>query len=261
VIAGNGLRVAANLHFLFTEVPFLQRFAAAARAGFQAVEFPDPYGHPPQQLAALLAEHRLTCVLLNFPMGDRQRGELGFACHPDRRDEFRASVPLAIATARALGCSRLNCMAGYVPPGADPAAVEATLIENLRLAAGETARAGLQLLLEPLNTHDRPGLFLTGSAQALTIMDAVGADNLRLQADCYHLWRMGEDLLPTLSALLPRVGHIQVADVPGRHQPGSGEIPYPEIFTMLGARGYSGWIGAEYHPRGRSEDSLGWLGG
>jgi hydroxypyruvate isomerase len=259
VIAGTRLPVAANLHFLFTERPFLDRFAAAARAGFRAVEFPDAYDHPPEQLAGLLAEHGLSCALLNFPMGDRQRGELGFACHPERCEEFRASVPLAIATARALGCRQLNCMAGYAPPGADPARLRATLIQNLRHAAGAAATAGLTLLLEPLNTHDRPGLFMQGSAQALAIIDEVAADNLRLQFDCYHLARMGEDLLPTLAALLPRVGHVQVADVPGRHQPGSGEIAYPEIFALLEARGYQGWIGAEYHPLGRTEESLGWL--
>ncbi len=259
MIAGTQLPVAANLHFLFTEVPFLERFAAAARVGFRAVEFPDAYDHPPAQLAGLLATHGLTCALVNFPMGDRQKGELGFACHPDRRDEFAASVPLAIATARALGCHQLNCMAGYAPPGADPAELRATLVENLRLATGAAGAAGLKLLLEPLNIHDRPGLFVTGSAQAMAIIDDVGADNLQLQFDCYHLHRMGEDVLATLSALLPRVGHVQVADVPGRHQPGSGEIPYRDIFALLEQRGYRGFIAAEYHPSGRTEDSLGWL--
>ena len=198
MIAGTQLPVAANLHFLFTEVPFLERFAAAARAGFRAVEFPDAYDHPPAQLAGLLATHGLTCALVNFPMGDRQKGELGFACHPDRRDEFAASVPLAIATARALGCHQLNCMAGYAPPGADPAELRATLVENLRLATGAAGAAGLKLLLEPLNIHDRPGLFVTGSAQAMAIIDEVGADNLQLQFDCYHLHRMGESFCPHL---------------------------------------------------------------
>jgi hydroxypyruvate isomerase len=257
--AGTRLPVAANLHFLFTEVPFLDRFAAAARAGFRAVEFPDPYGHPPEQLAALLAQHQLTCVLLNFPMGDRARGDLGFACHPDRKQEFRASVPRAIETARALGCPQLNCMAGFAPAGADPAELRATLIENLRLAAGAAAAHGLQVLLEPLNTHDRPGLFVTGSVQAMAIIHEVGASNLRLQFDCYHLARMGEPLLPALSALLPQVGHVQVADLPGRVQPGAGEIPYSKIFGLLEAGQYAGWIGAEYHPAGRTEESLAWL--
>jgi hydroxypyruvate isomerase len=259
VIAGTSLPVAANLHFLFTEVPFLERFAAAAHAGFRAVEFPDAYDHPPDVLAGLLAAHGLRCVLLNFPLGDRQRGELGFACHPDRREEFRASVPRAVATARALGCRQLNCMAGYAPPGADADALRATLVENLRLAAGAAADAGMDVLLEPLNTHDRPGLFVTGSAQAMAIIDEAAAPNLRLQFDCYHLARMGEPLLPALDALLPRVAHVQVADVPGRLQPGSGEIPYAEIFARLESRRYPGWIGAEYHPAGRTEDSLGWL--
>ena len=259
MIAGTQLPVAANLHFLFTEVPFLERFAAAARVGFRAVEFPDAYDHPPAQLAGLLATHGLTCALVNFPMGDRQKGELGFACHPDRRDEFAASVPLAIATARALGCHQLNCMAGYAPPGADPAELRATLVENLRLATGAAGAAGLKLLLEPLNIHDRPGLFVTGSAQAMAIIDDVGADNLQLQFDCYHLHRMGEDVLATLSALLPRVGHVQVADVPGRHQPGSARSRIGTSSRCSSSAVIGASSAAEYHPSGRTEDSLGWL--
>jgi hydroxypyruvate isomerase len=256
-----GLPIAANLHFLFTEQPFLDRFGAAAAAGFRAVEFPDPYAHPLDDLAGRLAAHQLRCVLINCPMGDRARGELGLACDPDRRAEFRDSLPAAFAAARALGCGQLNCMAGYAPPGAEPADLRATLIENLRHATAAAARAGLTLLLEPLNTIDRPGLFVCGSAQAVAIIDAVGADNLRLQFDCYHLARMGEDLLPTLEALLPRVGHVQVADVPGRHQPGSGTLPYADIFSVLRARRYAGWIGAEYHPLGLTGSSLDWMRG
>jgi hydroxypyruvate isomerase len=253
------LRFAANLHFLFTEVPFLERFAAAAGAGFRAVEFPDAYAFPADEIAARLREHRLACVLLNLPMGDRSRGELGLACLPDRRDDFRDSLALGIATARALGCPQLNCMAGRAPAGVPRDELAATFIDNLQLACAEAARAGLRLLVEPLNTIERPGLFLDGSAQAISIMDAVGADNLRLQFDCYHLHLMEGGLLASLDRWLPRIGHVQVADAPGRHQPGSGEIPYPAIFRLLAARAYSGWIGAEYHPAGPTEASLRWL--
>ena len=172
------LRFAANLHFLFTEIPFLQRFGAAAAAGFAAVEFPDPYAFPTDEIAARLGEHGLTCALLNFPIGDRERGELGLACLPDRRAEFRESVALGLATARALGCRQLNCMAGYAPAGVAPDELRATLIENLKFAC-EKAGPDIGVLIEPLNTLERPGLFLHGSAQALSIMEAVGADKDR----------------------------------------------------------------------------------
>jgi hydroxypyruvate isomerase len=252
-------RFSANLHFLFSEHPFLERFAPAARAGFQAVEFPDPYAHPLPELAARLEANDLACVLLNFPMGDRAKGDLGMACLPHRQEEFRASVPRAIEAARALGCPRLNCMAGRQPAGADPAELRATLVRNLALAARECARAGLEVTLEPLNAFDTPDIFVRGSGQALELIREVGADNLRLQFDCYHLERMEGDIAATLERVLPLVGHIQIGDVPGRHEPGTGEIRYDELFRRLDLLGYGGWVGAEYYPSGRTDDSFGWL--
>jgi hydroxypyruvate isomerase len=252
-------RFSANLHFLFGEHAFLDRFAAAARAGFRAVEFPDPYAHPLPELAARLRAHDLQCVLLNFPMGDRARGEMGIACLHDRRDEFSASLPRAIEAARALGCPRLNCMAGRQPPGADPGQLRATLVDNLRLAARACASAGLELSLEPLNTTDHPDIFIRGTRQAMEIIDEVGATNLRLQFDCYHLHLMEGDLERSLQRLLPRIGHIQIGDVPGRHEPGTGEIAYPRIFELLDRLGYEGWVGAEYRPSKRTEETLTWL--
>jgi hydroxypyruvate isomerase len=252
-------RFSANLHFLFGEVPFLERFAAAARAGFTAVEFPDPYRHPLDQLAARLHTHHLACVLLNFPMGDRARGEMGIACLPDRVDEFRAGVPRAIEVARALGCPRLNCMAGRQPPGADPDRLRATLVQNLRLAAQSCAEAGLEVTLEPLNTDDYPDILVRGTGQALALIDEVGASNLGLQFDCYHLQIMEGGLASSLERLLARIGHIQIGDVPGRHEPGTGAIPYPALFALLDRLGYQGWVGAEYHPSKQTEETLGWF--
>ena len=252
-------RFSANLHFLFNEVPFLERFAAAERAGFAAVEFPDPYAHPLPELAARLRDHRLACVLVNFPMGDRARGEMGIACLADREEEFRDGLPRAIAAAQALGCPRLNCMAGRQPPGADPQRLRATLVENLKRASEACARAGLELTLEPLNSADTPDIFVRGSAQAVAIIEEVGAPNLRLQFDCYHLQRMEGALEQSLERLLRLVGHIQIGDVPGRHEPGSGEIPYGAIFALVDRLGYGGWVGAEYRPSRRTEETLGWF--
>jgi hydroxypyruvate isomerase len=252
-------RFSANLHFLFGEVPFLDRFEAAARAGFTAVEFPDPYGSPLHDMAARLEAHRLDCVLLNLPMGDRARGEMGIACLPQRLDEFRAGVPRAIEAARALGCPRLNCMAGRQPPGADPERLRATLIENLRWTAEACARAGLALTLEPLNSADYPDIFVRGTGQALALMDEAGAPNLGLQFDCYHMGIMEGALAESLERLLPRIAHVQIGDLPGRHEPGSGQLPYPALFALLDRLGYQGWVGAEYHPSKRTEETLGWF--
>ena len=252
-------RFSANLHFLFNERDFLDRFAAAAAAGFRAVEFPDPYAHPLPELAARLRANDLACVLLNFPMGDRAKGEMGIACLPDRVIEFRAGVARAIEAARALGCPRLNCMAGRRPPGVDPGALRATLVQNLTVAAQSCADAGLELCLEPLNSVDCPDIFIDGTTLATEVMGAVGARNLRLQFDCYHLQIMEGGLEAALQRLLPMIGHVQIGDVPGRHEPGTGEIDYPRLFALLDRLGYGGWVGAEYRPSGRTEDSFGWM--
>ena len=270
-------RFSANLHFLFTERPFLDRFAAAAAAGFQAVEFPDPYAHSLPELCRRLRDHRLTCVLVNAPMGDRTKGERGLACLPDRVDEFRAGVARAIAVAEARACPRINCMAGRLPDSgpprgragshpvdafAKPSGMEearATLVDNLRFAAAACAVAGLEVCLEPLNPVDDPLFFLTGCAAAMEIIHAVAAPNLRLQFDCYHRQLAEGDVEGWLVRAAPLLGHVQVGDVPGRHEPGSGRIPYPRLFSLLDDVGYSGWVGAEYHPSRPTEETLSWM--
>jgi hydroxypyruvate isomerase len=256
------LRYSANLHFLFPEIgDFLDRFAAAREAGFAAVEFPHPYLYPTDELRRRLRAHDLSCVLFNLPMGDLAKGEKGMACLPDRRAEFRASVDAAIEVAHALGCPRANCMAGIVPPGGDPVEARATLIENLRAGARAFARAGLTLCLEALNPIDVPGYAVGSADAALAIMAAVGADNLRFQFDVYHLYGTeGPGLLGRLAQVLPQVEHVQIADFPGRHEPGSGEIPCAEVLALLDRLGYGGWIGAEYHPTPgrRTADTLAW---
>ncbi len=251
-------RFSANLHFLFPERPFLERFAAARAAGFSAVEFPDPYSYEAEELLARLRDERLECALLNLPMGNRAQGEMGLAALPDRVDAFRAGVAAGIAVARRLGCPRLNCLAGRQPPGADPAALRATLVENLRFAARAFAQEGLTLCLEAINTVDVPGFLLSGSQQAVDLLAEVGEPNVKVQYDCYHMRMMGEDLLPTLTRLHPFIGHIQIGDVPGRHEPGTGTISYPQLFRHLDQLGYAGWVGAEYHPSRRTEETFAW---
>jgi hydroxypyruvate isomerase len=261
MLARSVLRFSANLHFLFPELPFLERFAAARRAGFTAVEFPDPYAYPLPELARRLHDNQLECVLINFPMGGA--GEKGFACLPDRKDELRASITRAMEAMGALGCPRANCMAGLVPPvpELDLSVLHATLVANLRLAAKEFAEAGLELTTEALNTHDVPGFYLHDVTQALALVREVAAPNLRFQFDLYHMWAMNPDeasLRASLRMALPLVGHVQVADHPGRHQPGTGTLPFRALFAELEAGGYEGWIGAEYHPLGPTASSFGW---
>ena len=251
-------RFAANLTMLFTEVPFLDRFERAARAGFQAVEFLFPYAFPPEEIRRRLDQHQLALVLHNLPAGDWDAGERGIACLPDRVDEFRAGVATAIAYAKALGVTQLNCLAGKAPAGADPAVLTRTLVENLRFAAAALRQADLKLLVEPINTFDIPGFFVNRTAQALAIIDEVGADNLFLQYDLYHAQRMEGELAATLEKHLSRIAHVQLADNPGRHEPGSGEINYPFIFAHLDRIGYRGWVGCEYKPATTTEAGLQW---
>ena len=257
--AATPLRFCANLGFLFTEHPFRERFAAAAACAFAGVEFMSPYEYEAGDLAALLAANAQELVLFNLPAGDWVAGERGIACHPDRIGEFDAGLERAIGMATALGCTRLNCLAGLAPAGVGEQSLRATLIRNLRLAAPACARAGIRLLIEPINSRvDMPGFWLDTPAKAMAIIDAVGDDNLGLQFDIYHAEVMGCDLVRQLRECLPRIGHIQIADAPGRHEPGSGGIDYDGLFGLLGELGYGGWIGCEYRPRGRSKDSLGW---
>lgn len=251
-------RFAANLSMLFTEHPFLDRFEAAARAGFQAVEFLFPYAHDAQEIRARLQAHRLTLVLHNLPAGDWEAGERGIACHPDRVAEFRDGVERALDCARVLGVRQLNCLAGKAPAGVDEAVLHHTLVDNLRHAAQRLRTAGLRLLVEPINPYDIPGFYLNRTQQALDLIDEVGADNLYLQYDVYHAQRTEGELAATLQRHLPRIAHIQVADNPGRHEPGTGEIAYGFLFEHLDRIGYDGWVGCEYKPASTTEAGLGW---
>ncbi len=250
-------RFAANLTMLFTERPFLDRFAAAARAGFEAVEFLFPYPFEKAELKAALTNNHLTLVLHNLPAGNWEKGDRGIACDPQRRAEFREGVAKAIEYATALGCKQLNCLAGIVAPS-DAVIAHETLVDNLKFAAPALAASGLTLLLEPVNTRDIPGFFVNRSAQALAIIDEVGAPNLKLQYDIYHAQVMEGDLARTIETNLARISHIQLADNPGRHEPGTGEINYQYLFRRIDELGYTGWIGCEYKPATETEAGLGW---
>ncbi len=252
-------RFAANLTLLFNEVAFLDRFAAARRAGFTAVEYLFPYAFDEHVLAAKLREHGLAQVLHNLPAGDWEKGERGIAILPERTGEFQDGVGRAIAYAKALGCPQLNCLAGILPPNLAADRAEATFVENLRFAARALAREGLRLLIEPINTRDIPGFFLCHTAQALRIIDLVRESNLLLQYDAYHMQVMEGDLTSTILRHRARIGHVQIADNPGRHEPGTGEIRYPFIFDELDRAGYEGFIGCEYKPLTTTEAGLGWF--
>jgi len=252
-------RFAANLTMMFNERPFLERFAAAAQAGFKGVEYLFPYEHDKSALKQALADNRLTQVLHNLPAGNWQAGERGIACHPDRVKEFNEGVDRAIDYATALGCSQLNCLAGVPPAGADPAEVRATFVGNLQRAASKLKAAGIRLLIEPINTRDIPKFFLSHTAQAIEIIRAVGSDNLFLQYDVYHMQIMEGDLTKTIERQLPQIAHMQVADPPLRNEPGSGEINFTNLFRAIDKLGYTGWIGCEYKPAGSTEDGLGWF--
>ena len=252
-------RFAANLTMMFNERPFLERFAAAAQAGFKGVEYLFPYEHDKSALKQALADNGLTQVLHNLPAGNWQTGERGIACHPDRVKEFNEGVDRAIDYATALGCSQINCLAGMPPAGADPADVRATFVGNLQRAASRLKAAGIRLLIEPINTRDIPNFFLSHTAQAIEIIRAVGSDNLFLQYDVYHMQIMEGDLTKTIERQLPQIAHMQVADPPLRNEPGSGEINFTNLFRAIDKLGYTGWIGCEYKPAGKTEDGLGWF--
>jgi hydroxypyruvate isomerase len=252
-------RFAANLTMLFTEVPFLDRFERAARAGFETVEFLFPYAHTAQEVLARLQASRLRLVLHNLPAGDWDAGERGIACLPDRVEEFRDGVGRAIEYAKVLGAPQLNCLAGKTPLGATDDVLRQTFVGNLKYAAAQLKKAGVKLLIEPINTYDIPGFYLNRTAQAISLMDEVGSDNLFLQYDIYHAQRFEGELAATMAKVLPRIAHIQVADNPGRHEPGSGEINYPFLFEHLERIGYRGAFGCEYKPATTTEAGLQWL--
>ncbi len=252
-------RFAANLSMLFAEAPFLDRFALAARAGFAAVECQFPYEFDAREIRARLDDQGLRMILHNLPAGDWGAGDRGIACLPDRVDEFRAGVTRAIATAHALGVRQLNALAGIAPAGADRATLQRTLVDNLRFAARALEAEDLRLLVEPINTFDVPGFFVNRTSQAVALLDEVGADNAFVQHDLYHAQRMEGELAATLATHFARIGHVQVADNPGRHEPGTGEIRFEFLFAELDRLGYDGWVGCEYRPRGRTDVGLDWL--
>ncbi len=249
----------ANLTFLFNELPFLDRFAAARRAGFFGVEYMSPYEAPKEEIAARLRDNGLTQVLFNLPAGDWGKGERGIAILPDRVDEFKRGVGKALDYADALGCKQINCLAGVAPKDANESALRKTLVANLAYAAAELGKAGVRLLIEPCNTRDIPGFYLNHSRQALDIIDEVGSDNLFVQYDIYHMQIMEGDLARTIETNLPRLAHFQIADNPGRNEPGTGEINYPFLFAHLDKIGYRSWVGCEYRPRATTVEGLGWL--
>lgn len=251
---------AANLTLLFREYDFLDRFAAAARAGFQGVECLFPYDWPAPELALRLADTGLRQVLFNAPAGDWQAGERGIACLPWRRDEFRRGIEQAMRYAEALECPRIHCLAGIPPAHLEKERALATLEDNLAWAVERLAGERRYLLVEPINSRvDMPGYLLDDVAMTRDLVQRLNRPNLRLQFDLYHAGVMEGNPEPWLRALLPIIDHVQCADVPGRHEPGSGDLPLASCFRLLDARGYTGWVGAEYHPRGKTEEGLDWL--
>jgi hydroxypyruvate isomerase len=251
-------KFAANLSMLYGEHAFLDRFAAARADGFAGVEFLFPYAFPKDQLAELLRKHDLEQALHNLPPGNWDAGERGIACLPGRTAEFQDGVGRAIEYAKALSCPQLNCLAGIAPAGADPGRVRATLVDNLRFAAQKLEAAGIRLLIEPINTFDIPGFWLNYADQAVELIDEVGSKNLFVQYDIYHQQRTSGEIAATFSRLKARIAHIQVADNPGRNEPGTGEIHYPFLFDLLDREGYGGWIGCEYRPKTTASAGLSW---
>ena len=252
-------KFAANLSFLFTEVPFAERFSRAAAAGFAGVEYLFPYEWPLPDVADWLAAAELEQVLFNLPPGDWAKGERGLACLPGRQGEFAGSVEQALAYARGLGCRRVHCMAGLRPPEVAESEVEAVYVANLRHAADCLAPEGITVLIEPINSRiDMPNYWLDNVDKAIRLLDRIGRDNVLLQLDLYHAQIIQGDLARTLERHIGRIGHVQIADNPGRHEPGSGEIHYPFLFDLLDRLDYSGWIGCEYKPRAGTEAGLIW---
>ncbi len=251
--------LAANLSLLFPQLPFLDRFAAAARAGFRYVEYQFPYASgSAAEVAGRARGAGVAVVLHNLPAGDAAKGDRGIACQPARASEFRDGVERAIEYAKAVGCPRFNALAGIAPEGVPRERLFETLVENLRYAAGRLKAAGLTLLTEPANPRTIPGFFLNTSRQGIEVIDAAGADNLKLQYDIFHMQIVEGDLAKSIERLLPRIGHMQLADVPDRHEPGSGEINFDFLLPQIDRLGYQGWIGCEYLPAGDTVQGLAW---
>ena len=252
-------RFAANLTMLFSEFEFFDRFEAAATAGFDGVEYLFPYAYDKSRLADSLERHALTQVLHNLPAGDWDAGERGIAVLPERVGEFQDGVDQAVDYATALGCKQVNCLAGIAPADVDPDAVCETFVSNLRFAADKLESEGIRLLVEAINTFDIPGFYANHTRQTLDLIDATGSHNVFLQYDIYHMQRMEGELAATIERNLPRIAHMQLADNPGRHEPGTGEINYPYLFDHLDRIGYNGWIGCEYKPKASTIAGLGWI--
>jgi hydroxypyruvate isomerase len=252
-------KFSANLSMLFSEHDFLGRFAEAAKSGFAAVEYVGPYAFPKEQVAEVLQSNKLKQVLFNLPAGNWESGERGIGCLPDRVGEFQDGVGKAIDYAKALGCSTINCLAGILPAKVSRQAGHKTLVSNLSFAAEALKTENILLIAEPINFYDIPGFFLNRSKDGMDVIDEVGSDNLKLQYDIYHMQRMEGELGATLTRLMPRIGHIQIADNPGRNEPGTGELNFPFLFKLIDSLGYGGWVGCEYKPKGKTADGLGWM--
>jgi hydroxypyruvate isomerase len=252
-------KFSANLSFLYADLPFLDRFAAAAKDGFRAVEYVGPYGFPAEDVAAALKSNGLTQALFNLPAGNWDGGERGIGCLADRVVEFQAGVETAIRYAQALGCDKINCLAGIAPAGTTADERDAVLVANLKYAAPRLASAGIKLLLEPINLRDIPAFHVSTTHHAERLLDAVGSDNLFIQYDVYHTQVMQGDLVPTYARLKDRIGHVQIADNPGRNEPGTGEINYGFVLSELDRLGYDGWVGCEYKPKAGTSAGLGWM--
>lgn len=252
-------RFAANLSMMFTEVPFLDRFARARAAGFEAVEFLFPYEFPAAELAARLRDNGLQQVLFNAPPGDWAAGERGFAALPGRGAAFREAIRQALEYCAALDCPRLHVMAGLTPPGVPRDTLLATYAANLAWAAEECAKAGVKPIIEPINHRDIPGFFLNTTDEAAAVIQAIGPERLGMQFDLYHCQVTEGDVVKRVEKHLPLIAHMQVADTPGRHEPGTGEVNWPFVFDRIDALGFRGWIGCEYRPKGATEEGLGWF--
>ncbi len=246
---------------LYPEHGFIDRFGAAAADGFRGVEFVSPYEFEPAEVAAAARKAGTEIVLFNSPAGDWAAGERGIACHPGRQDEFADGLETVLRYAQALDCRKVHVMAGIVPSGADPGDAEWALVGNLRLAAARLGAHGIMALLEPINQVDMPGFAVSTTDHAERVLAKVGHDNLRLQYDFYHVEMTQRRVLQTFERLLPLIGHVQIADVPGRHEPGTGRMDWAALFAGIERLGYAGWIGAEYRPVAGTSEGLGWMGG
>jgi hydroxypyruvate isomerase len=253
-------RFAANLSMMFTDVPFLDRFGRARAAGFEAVEFLFPYEHPAEEIARRLRDNGLSQVLFNAPPGDWAQGERGVAALPGRQREFREGIARALEYATALSCPRLHVMAGLKPEGVPHDTLLATYAANLAWCAEECGKAGVKPVIEPINHRDIPGFFLNTTDEAAAIIEAVGGpERLGMQFDLYHCQITEGDLVKTAERHMPLIAHMQVADNPGRNEPGTGEVNWPFVFQAIDQLGFRGWIGCEYRPKGETETGLSWF--